>query len=61
LGGWQFKTLEEALARIARRRPAREARFGAVGSYLDTSQGSAGATGWEVMAEMCFEDDGWGR
>ena len=27
-----------------------------MGDYLDEAQGSAGATGWDVMAEMCLGD-----
>ncbi|OPY55170.1 MAG: hypothetical protein A4E48_00134 [Methanosaeta sp. PtaU1.Bin060] len=56
-----FKTLNEAKAYIARKTPALEALFGAVGDYLEEAQGSAGATGWDVMAEMCLGDDGWRR
>ena len=54
-----FKSLNEAKAYIARKTPAPEVLFGAVGDYLKEAQGSAGATGWDVMAEMCLGDDGW--
>ena len=29
----------------------------AVGDHLEEAQGSAVATGWDVMAEMCLGDD----
>jgi hypothetical protein len=57
----QFKTLDEAKAYIARKTPALEALFESIGAYLAAAQGSAGITGWDVIAEMCFGDNGWGR
>ena len=56
-----FKSLNEAKAYIARKTPALEVLFGAVGDYLEEAQGLAGATGWDVMAEMCLGDEGWRR
>jgi hypothetical protein len=56
-----FKTLNEFKAYIARKTPALELLFGAVGDYLEEVQGSAGTTGWDVMAEMCLVGDGRGR
>lgn len=53
-----FRTLNEAKAYIARKTPALEVLFGAVGDYLEEAQGSAGAMGWDVLAEMCLGDDG---
>lgn len=56
----QFKTLDEAKAYIARKTPALDALFESVGSYLAAPQDSSGATGWDVIAEMCFDEDCWG-
>jgi hypothetical protein len=55
----QFKTLDEAKAYIARKTPALDALFESVGAYLAAPQDSSGATGWDVVAEMCFDEDGW--
>jgi len=55
----QFKTLDEAKAYIARKTPALDALFESIGSYLAAPQDSSGATGWDVIAEMCFDEDCW--
>jgi hypothetical protein len=55
----QFKTLNEAKAYIARKTPALEALFETVWAYLAASQNSSGTTGWDVIAEMCFDTDCW--
>jgi hypothetical protein len=55
----QFKALDEAKAYIARKTPALEALFESVGSYLAAPQDSSGTTGWDIIAEMCFDEDCW--
>jgi len=58
-GKLQFKTLNEAKTYIARKTPALDALFESVGAYLAAPQDSAGATGWDVITAMCFDEDCW--
>ena len=55
----QFNTLDEAKACIARKTPALESLFESVGAYLTAPQDSSGATGWDVVAQMCFDEECW--
>ena len=56
-----FKNLDEAKAYIARKTPALDALFESAGAYLAAPRDSSGATGWDVIAEICFDEDLAGR
>jgi len=55
----QFRTLDEAKAYIARKTPSLDALFESVSSYLAKSHDSLGTKGWNVIAELCFDEDSW--